>query len=114
MKTTFANKPFVAGESVVCYFNEVVTYGEVVSADGDKVTVAIEYNVYPKNEARTTELSLTDYVRRSDGIYVTDASLNERVPSVMMVHVDDELKANIWRYYPSPIEKLKRKFVSSF
>lgn len=109
-KTITAHK-FVAGEDVACYFNEVVTFGEVIAADDEKVIVSITHNIYPKHGGREIGVTLYDYVcRESDGLFVSASSVAQRVPSQMIVRPADMGAANQWRYWPSPIEKLKRKF----
>lgn len=112
MKTiTKTKQSFSTGQSVACYFSEVLMFGEVISVDGDKVTVTIETNHYPKHGPREIRLILVEYVRRnSDGRFVTEASLSERMPSGMVVPTSDIGETNNWRYRPSIIEKLKRKF----
>lgn len=111
MTKTLAARKLSIGENVACYSHEVLTFGEIIGIDGDKATVSIELNVYPKNGERFTQLVLEEYVRRdSDGLYVAADCVSQRVPDVMIAHPDDIGYMNQWRYWPSPIEKLKRKF----
>lgn len=111
MTKTLTARKFSIGESVACYSHEVVTFGEIIGIDGDTATVSIELNVYPQRGERFTRLVLVEYVRRdSDGLYVAAECVGQRVPEVMIAHPDDIGSINQWRYWPSPIEKLKRKF----
>jgi hypothetical protein len=110
MAKTFTEQKFSAGEQVAYYSNEVLHIGEVIEADHEKAVIAIEHNIYPKNGERITGVTLFDFVRRSDGLFVSVSSVDERVPSQMIARLDEIGAMNEWRYWPSPIEKLKRKF----
>lgn len=108
MAKTFTESKFVEGQKVACYFNEVVTSGEVLSADDSTVLVGIECNTY-KDGAFKTALSMETYVRReTDGLFVSPASVGQRIPDVMIAHSGDMDEVNKWRYYSTPTKKLKR------
>lgn len=105
------NHTFSVNEDVACYFSEVVTFGEVVAVDEGTVTVSITFNTYPKGEKRGTDTVLKSYVRRdSDGVYSTPDCVSQRVPSNMISPAGEMGTVNQWRYWPSPIERLIRKF----
>jgi hypothetical protein len=111
MAKNITAQKFAAGEQVACYSSEVLQFGQVIAVDGDKVTVAIEYNVYSKHGERTTETALFEYVRReSDGLFVAAECIGQRVPSRMIARTGDIGTMNRWRYWPTPLEKLVRKF----
>lgn len=113
MAKSITSQQFKAGDRVACYSGEVVTFGEVINVDGGITTVSIECNVYPKNAERTTQLILVDYVRRdSDGLSVLPECVSQRVPESMIAYSGEMNAINKWRYWPSPIEKLKRRFMS--
>lgn len=109
MPKTFTNPKFVEGQNVACYFNDVVTFGEVLSADENTVLVGIEYNTPHKDGASPTALSMETYVRReTDGLFVSPDSVGQRIPDVMIAHSGDMNEINKWRYYPTPMKKLMR------
>lgn len=109
MAKTFTRSKFVEGQTVACYFNEVVTFGEVLSADEDTVLVSVEYNISPKDGASRTALSMETYVRReTDGLFVSPASVGQRIPYEMIAHSGDMNEVNKWRYSPTPMKKLMR------
>lgn len=108
MAKTFTESKFVEGQKVACYFNEAVTFGEVLSADENTALVSIEYNTY-KDGASKTALSMETYVRReTDGLFVSPASVGQRIPDVMIAHFGDMHEVNKWRYYSTPTKKLMR------
>lgn len=109
MAKTFTKPKFVEGQKIACYFNEVVTFGEVLFADESTVLVGTEYNTPHKDGVAQTALSMETYVRReTDGLFVSPASVGQRIPDVMIAHFEDMHEVNKWRYYSTPTKKLMR------
>lgn len=106
LKTT----KFSPGDTVACYSGEVLEFGEVVSIKKHIVKVKLTRDSY-KGEERVTKTVIQEYMLRGkDGLYVSLKSFDEYVPSKMIVHMDDIGMVNNWRYRPSLLEKIKRKF----
>lgn len=111
MAKSFFHTKFKVGQKVAYYSNEVVGFGEIVSVSDEKAEIFYEYNVYPRQGKSYIASAVVEFVRReSDGLYVSVASVSERMPRQMLANGGDMNAVNKWRYRPGLLERLIRKF----
>lgn len=111
MAKSFFHPKFKVGQKVAYYSNEVVGFGEIVFVNDEKAELFYEYNVYPRQGKSYVASTVVEFVRRSsDGLYVSASSVSDRMPRQMLSHGGDMHAVNKWRYRPSLLERLIRKF----